>query len=46
MLQNLQVYARYFNIDKKEATRRADEVLELFQLTEKRNNKTDEISAV
>jgi lipooligosaccharide transport system ATP-binding protein len=44
VLQNLQVYARYFNIDKKEATRRADEVLELFQLTEKRNNKTDEIS--
>jgi lipooligosaccharide transport system ATP-binding protein len=44
VLQNLQVYARYFNIDKKEATRRADEVLELFQLTDKRNNKTDEIS--
>ncbi len=44
VLQNLQVYARYFNIDKKEATRRADEVLELFQLNEKRNNKTDEIS--
>ncbi len=44
VLQNLQVYARYFNIDKKEATRRADEVLELFQLNDKRNNKTDEIS--
>ncbi|MBN9389592.1 MAG: ABC transporter ATP-binding protein [Chloroflexi bacterium] len=44
VMQNLLVYARYFNIDKKEATRRADEVLELFQLTEKRNNKTDEIS--
>ena len=44
VMQNLLVYARSFNIDKKEATRRADEVLELFQLTEKRNNKTDEIS--
>ena len=33
VMQNLLVYARYFNIDKKEATRLADEVLELFQLT-------------
>jgi lipooligosaccharide transport system ATP-binding protein len=44
VLQNLLVYARYFNIEKSEAMRRADEALELFQLSEKRNNKVDELS--
>jgi lipooligosaccharide transport system ATP-binding protein len=44
VLQNLLVYARYFNIEKSEAMRRADEALELFQLSEKRNNRVDELS--
>ncbi len=44
VLQNLLVYARYFEIGKIEARKRADEVLDLFQLTEKRNNKIDELS--
>jgi lipooligosaccharide transport system ATP-binding protein len=35
--QNLTVYARYYGIRKKEAHRRADELLEFTQLTEKRD---------
>ena len=42
--QNLMVYARYFNIPRPEATKRAEEALELFQLKEKRHNKIDELS--
>ena len=44
VMQNLLVYARYFNIPRAEAERRAEEALELFALTEKRNAKVDEIS--
>ena len=44
VLQNLMVYARYFNIPKDEARKRADEALELFQLNEKAKNKVDELS--
>jgi len=44
VLQNLLTYARYFALGKQEATRRAEEVLELFQLTQKRHSKVDELS--
>lgn len=44
VIQNLLVYARYFEIERKEARRRAEEVLELFQLSEKQNNKIDQLS--
>lgn len=44
VLQNLLVYARYFGIEKTEARKRADEALELFQLSDKRNNQVDELS--
>ncbi len=44
VIQNLLVYARYFDIDKAEAQRRAEEALDLFQLSEKRNSKVDELS--
>lgn len=44
VVENLLVYARYFNIPKKEALQRAEEALDLFQLTEKRHNKIDELS--
>ncbi len=37
VIKNLVVYARYFDIPKDEATRRADEQLKFFQLEEKRN---------
>ena len=42
--QNLTVYARYFDIPIPEARRRAAEVLELFQLMEKRNEIVDTLS--
>ncbi|HUS15584.1 MAG TPA: ATP-binding cassette domain-containing protein [Chloroflexia bacterium] len=42
--QNLLVYARYFDIPKAEAARRADTALDLFQLAEKRDAKVEEIS--
>jgi lipooligosaccharide transport system ATP-binding protein len=42
--QNLVVYARYFDIPKPEALRRADELLELFQLTDKADAKVHELS--
>ncbi len=44
VIQNLLVYARYFGIEKVEARRRAEEALELFQLSDKRNNPVDELS--
>jgi lipooligosaccharide transport system ATP-binding protein len=37
VIKNLVVYARYFDLPKDEATRRADEQLKFFQLEEKRN---------
>jgi lipooligosaccharide transport system ATP-binding protein len=42
--QNLVVYSRYFDIPQREARRRADEVLDLFQLQEKRNEIVDNLS--
>lgn len=43
-LQNLLVYARYFDIPKKEAYQRSIKVLRLFQLEEKMNNHIKELS--
>jgi lipooligosaccharide transport system ATP-binding protein len=37
VIKNLQVYARYFDIPKEEATKRATELLRFFQLEEKRD---------
>jgi lipooligosaccharide transport system ATP-binding protein len=37
VIKNLVVYARYFDLPKDEATRRAEEQLKFFQLEEKRN---------
>ncbi len=42
--QNLAVYARYFDIPAPEARRRAEEVLELLQLLERRNEIVDNLS--
>ena len=42
--QNLVVYSRYFDIPKAEAGCRAEEVLELFQLAERRNEIVDNLS--
>ncbi|MCG7841400.1 MAG: ABC transporter ATP-binding protein, partial [Methanomassiliicoccales archaeon] len=42
--RNLTVYGRYFDIPKKEVAERADRLLEFMQLTEKRNEKIQEIS--
>ncbi|MHB8575401.1 MAG: ABC transporter ATP-binding protein [Dehalococcoidia bacterium] len=42
--ENLLVYGRYFDLERGAAARRADEVLELFQLAEKRNGKIDDLS--
>lgn len=44
VFQNLLVFARYFDIPKLEASRRADEVLELFQLADRRNEVVDNLS--
>jgi lipooligosaccharide transport system ATP-binding protein len=41
---NLFYYSRYFDITKDEATRRADELLEFVQLTEKRDVSVDKLS--
>ena len=37
VIQNLTSYARYFGIPKAQATRRAEELLEFMQLSEKRD---------
>lgn len=37
VIKNLQVYARYFDVPKKEAEKRALELLQFFQLTDKQN---------
>jgi lipooligosaccharide transport system ATP-binding protein len=42
--ENLLMYARYFDPPHGEPERRADEVLELFQLREKRDERIDELS--
>jgi len=42
--QNLAVFARYFDLPVDEARRRANEVLELFQLQDKRNEVVDSLS--
>jgi lipooligosaccharide transport system ATP-binding protein len=42
--QNLTVYGRYFGIPKKESMERADRLLDFMQLTEKRDEKIQEIS--
>ena len=44
VLQNLLTFARYFDIPKAEARRRALEVLTLFELQERQKAKTDELS--
>ena len=44
VLHNLLVYARYFNIKKKLARKRAEELLTFFQLQEKRNKKINTLS--
>ncbi len=44
VLKNLQVYARYFNIPKAEAAKRAAELLRFFQLEEKQTRSIDELS--
>jgi len=44
VLKNLQVYARYFNIPKAEAAKRAAELLRFFQLEEKQARSIDELS--
>jgi lipooligosaccharide transport system ATP-binding protein len=44
VLKNLQVYARYFDIPKAEATKRATELLKFFQLEEKQAKSINELS--
>jgi len=43
-LQNLTTFARYFGIPKKDARRRAEELLDFMQLSEKRDTKIRELS--
>jgi lipooligosaccharide transport system ATP-binding protein len=44
VIKNLTVYARYFDISKTDATRKADALLKFFQLEEKRDVDVDELS--
>jgi lipooligosaccharide transport system ATP-binding protein len=44
VLQNLTIFARYFDIPKNEAHRRSREVLSLFELENKRNSRIRELS--
>lgn len=44
VIKNLTVYARYFDIPRAEATRKADALLKFFQLEEKRDVGVDELS--
>lgn len=44
VLQNLTVYARYFDIPKSESVKRADELLRFFQLEDKRDVVIDQLS--
>jgi len=45
VMHNLVVYARYFDIPKKEATKRAEELLKFVQLDEKKEVLIDELSS-
>ncbi|MGI8927692.1 MAG: ABC transporter ATP-binding protein [Tepidiformaceae bacterium] len=42
--QNLQVYARYYGLDRRAAASRIDEALALFQLEEKADSRIDDLS--
>jgi lipooligosaccharide transport system ATP-binding protein len=42
--QNLEVYARYYGLTRRDAAPRVDEVLQLFQLSEKAQAKVDDLS--
>jgi lipooligosaccharide transport system ATP-binding protein len=42
--ENLLIYGRYFGIPRREVAERADDLLSFFQLTEKRNDKVDNLS--
>lgn len=44
VIENLRIYANYFDIPKKEALKRADELLNFLQLNEKRNEKIPKLS--
>jgi lipooligosaccharide transport system ATP-binding protein len=44
VIKNLEVYARYFDIPKKEAAKRALELIRFFQLTEKRDASIPQLS--
>jgi lipooligosaccharide transport system ATP-binding protein len=44
VIKNLQVYARYFDVPKAEAAKRAMELLKFFQLEEKQTRSIDELS--
>jgi lipooligosaccharide transport system ATP-binding protein len=44
VVKNLQVYARYFDIPKAEAAKRATELLKFFQLEEKQTRSIEELS--
>jgi lipooligosaccharide transport system ATP-binding protein len=44
VMQNLMTFARYFNIPKKEANQSSKEILNLFQLTEKKDSRIDALS--
>jgi lipooligosaccharide transport system ATP-binding protein len=44
VLQNLVTFARYFDIPRAEAVRRASEVLQMFELQERQKAKIDELS--
>ena len=44
VLQNLLIYARYFDIPKAEARRRADELLNFFHIQDKKDEKLDHLS--
>ena len=44
VLQNLLIYARYFDLSSSEATGRAEELLEFFHLSEKKKEKIDSLS--
>jgi lipooligosaccharide transport system ATP-binding protein len=44
VIKNLQVYARYFDISKAKAAKRAADLLKFFQLEEKQNKAIDELS--
>ena len=42
--KNLMVYARYFGMEKEAASKKADELLEFMQLSEKKDARIDELS--